>query len=383
MTMPPIVGIDLGTTNSLMAYVDYRTGRPRVIPDRRGRVLVPSVVSFTPEGPLAGDEAKDQLAREPRSTVFSAKRLLGRSHDDAVADLADLPFTALPGEQTTRLLVGDREVTPLEVSAIVLEALKERAGAHFGEPVRRAVITVPAYFDESRRRATRDAGRIAGLEVVALLDEPIAAALAYELERRPSGVIAVYDLGGGTFDISLLRVHDGAFELLATNGHPRLGGDDFDRALVNVLIEDIRRRHGIDLTGDRVAMQRLRLAAEAAKRELSSRARATVKIAFEGLGYHREITRAEFEDLIAPFVEGTLMRCRIALLDAGLAPADVHEVVLVGGSTRVPLVRRRVEGLFGRPAQGGLDPAEVVAMGAAVQASILEAGRADLLVTGA
>jgi len=383
MNMPPIIGIDLGTTNSLMAYVDYRTGLPRVIPDRRGQVLVPSVVSFKPEGPLVGEEARGLLGEEPGSTVFSAKRLLGRSYDDVASELADLPFTVLPGEQTTRLLVGDREVTPREVSAIVLEALKARADAHFGEPVRRAVITVPAYFDERRRQATRDAGRIVGFEIAGLLDEPTAAALAYGLERRPSGVIAVYDLGGGTFDISLLRVQDGVFEVLATNGHPRLGGDDFDRALVDVLLEDIRGRHGIDLAGDREAMQRLRRCAEAAKRELSSRPRASVKIAFEELTYHREITRAELEDLIAPFVDGTLIRCRMALLDAGLAPADVDEVVLVGGSTRVPLVRRRVEGLFGRPAHCGLDPDEVVAMGAAVQASILEAEREDVLVPSA
>lgn len=383
MTMPPIIGIDLGTTNSLVAYVDYRTGLPRVIPDRRGQVLVPSVVSFRPEGPLVGDGAKGRLVPEPGSTVFSAKRLLGRSYDDAASELADLPFTVLPGEQTIRLLVGDREVTPREVSAIVLEALKARADAHFGEPVRRAVITVPTYFDESRREATLDAGRTAGLEVVRLLDEPAAAALAYGLERLPNGVIAIYDLGGGTFDVSVLRVRDGRakdgiFEVLATNGHTRLGGDDFDRALERFLLEDIRRRHAIDLAEDREAMQRLRVAAEAAKRELSSQDRTTVRISVEDLAYQQEITRAEFEDLIDPLVGGTLIRCRMALLDAGLAPTDVDEVVLVGGSTRVPLVRRRVESLFGRPVRGGLDPDEVVAMGAAVLASILGDERADL-----
>jgi molecular chaperone DnaK len=375
MTMPPIVGIDLGTTNSLMAYVDYRTGLPRVIPDRRGQVLVPSVVSFRPEGLLVGDEAKRLLAQEPGSTVFSAKRLLGRSYDDAAPELAYLPFAVLPGERTTRLLVGDHEITPTEVSAIVLKALKEQASAHFGEPVRRAVITVPAYFDESQRQATRDAGRIAGLEVVRLLNEPTAAALAYGL-RRQNGVIAIYDLGGGTFDISLLRVTDGVFEVLATNGHTRLGGDDFDRALVEFLLEDIRGRHGTDLAGDRVAMQRLRLAAEAAKVELSSQPRTAVRMSFENFAYNREITRVEFEDRIDPLVKGTLIRCQMALLDAGLTPADVDEIVLVGGSTRVPLVRRRVESLFDRPAHGRLDPDQVVAMGAAVQASILEGGAA-------
>jgi molecular chaperone DnaK len=380
MTMPPIVGIDLGTTNSLMAYVDYRTGLPRVIPDRRGQVLVPSVVSFRPEGPLVGDEAKRLLAQEPGSTVFSAKRLLGRSYDDAAPELAYLPFTVLPGERTTRLLVGDREITPTEVSAIVLKALKEQAGAHFGEPVRRAVITVPAYFDESQRQATRDAGRIAGFEVMRLLNEPTAAALAYGLRRLQNGVIAIYDLGGGTFDISLLRVKDGVFEVLATNGHTRLGGDDFDRALVEFLLGDIRGRHGTDLAGDRGAMQQLRLAAEAAKVEFSSQPRTTVRMSFENLAYNREITRDEFEDRIDPLVKETLIRCQMALLDAGLTPADVDEIVLVGGSTRVPLVRRRVESLFDRPALSRLDPDQVVAMGAAVQASILEGGRGNMLL---
>ena len=263
--MPPIIGIDLGTTNSVAAYVDYRTGLPRVIPDRRGHVLMPSIVSFTPDGPVVGEEARSLLAREPGSTVFSAKRLLGRSYDDAALELADLPFTVLPGETTTRLLLGGREITPTEVSAIVLEALKDRADAHFGEPVRRAVIAVPAYFDESQRRATREAGQMAGLEVMRLLDEPAAAALAYRLQDRPDHIVAVYDLGGGTFDISLLRVEDGAFQVLATSRHARLGGDDFDRALVELLRQDIRARHGVEPAGDRLAMERLRRAAEAAK----------------------------------------------------------------------------------------------------------------------
>jgi actin-like ATPase involved in cell morphogenesis len=242
------------------------------------------------------------------------------------------------------------------------------------------VITVPAYFDESQRQATREAGQIAGLEVVRLLNEPTAAALAYGLQQLQNGVIAIYDLGGGTFDISVLRVTDGVFEVLATNGHTRLGGDDFDRALVEFLLEDIRRRHGTELAGDRVAMQQLRLAAEAAKVQLSSQPRTTVRMSLENLAYHREITRVEFEDRIDPLVKGTLIRSQMALLDAGLAPADVDEVVLVGGSTRVPLVRRRVESLFDRPAHSRLDPDQVVAMGAAVQANILEGGRADMLL---
>jgi molecular chaperone DnaK (HSP70) len=341
---------------------------------------MPSIVSFTSEGPVVGDEAKRLLAREPGSTVFSAKRLLGRSYDDAAPELAALPFTVLPGETTTRLLVGDRDITPPEVSALVLEALKQRAGAHFGEPVRRAVITVPAYFDEGQRQATREAGRIAGLEVVRLLNEPTAAALAYGLQQRRKGIVAVYDLGGGTFDISLLRVEEGVFEVLATNGHTRLGGDDFDRALAKFLLEDIRARHGVDLFGDRLAMQQLRLAAEAAKVQLSTQPRSTVRASFETLEYHREITRVEFEDLIDPLVKGALVRCRMALRDAGLSPGDVDEVVLVGGSTRVPLVRQSIESLFDRPSQRRLDPDQVVAMGAAVQANILEGGRTDMLL---
>lgn len=327
--MPPIIGIDLGTTNSLVAYVDYRTGLPRVIPDRPGgRALMPSAASFTPERLLIGDD---------------------------------------PGRQT-----------PPEVSAIVLKALKERADAHFGEPVRKAVIAVPAYFDDSHRQATRDAGRIAGLEVVRLVDEPTAAALAYGLHQLRNGIVAIYDLGGGTFDICLLQVRDGIFEVLATNGHTRLGGDDFDRALVAFLLEDIRRRHGADLSDDREAMPRVWLAAEAAKLQLSRLPRTTVKIVLEQLTHHREITRAEFERLIEPLVDGTLIRCRMALLDAGLAPSDVDEVVLVGGSTRAPLVRRCVEQLFGRPAHRRLHPEEVVAMGAAVDAHLLGGGRADI-----
>ena len=381
--MPPIIGIDLGTTNSVAAYVDYRTGLPRVIPDRRGHVLMPSMVSFTPEGSVTGDEARSRLAREPGSTVFSAKRLLGRSYDDAALELADLPFTVLPGETTTRLFVGGREITPPQVSAIVLAAVRERAEAHFGEPVRRAVITVPAYFDESQRRATREAGQMGGLEVMRLLEEPTAAALAYGLQHRPDRIVAVYDLGGGTFDISLLRVEDGGFEVLATNRHARLGGDDFDRALVELLRQDIRARRGIEPAGDRVAMERLRRAAEAAKLELSCRPRTTVRLSLDDVAYDREITREELEDRIDPLVKGTLIRCRMALGDAGLTPGDVDQVVLVGGSTRVPLVRRRVEELFNRPPRGSLEPDQVVAMGAAVQASLLEArGSNSLLLEG-
>src|SRR5881296_2697692 len=333
-----IIGIDLGTTNSLVAYVDDATGLPRVIPDGEGRKLLPSVVAFTADG-------------------------------------------------IVKLDVGGREVTPPEVSAVVLKSLKERAEAHFKEPIEKAVVTVPAYFNDSQRQATRDAGRIAGLDVVRIVNEPTAAALAYGLHRLSEGVIAVYDLGGGTFDISILRVKDGIFEVLATNGNTHLGGDDFDRVIMLWLLDDIQCRHhaeivrsGLDLARDAEAMQELRLAAEAAKIRLSTEERTRLTIPFAGFTYRTEITRADVERLIEPLVARTLEPCRRALADAGLRREQIDQVVLVGGSTRVPLVRRRVEELFGRTPHSHLDPDEVVALGAAVQAQILAGGITDMLL---
>src|SRR5438128_1399389 len=253
--MSRIVGIDLGTTNSLVAYVDEKTGLSRVIPDGEGRVLLPSVVSFTDEGVVVGDAAKRLLVRRPAATVYSVKRLMGRGYEDVKEELCYLPFKVAPCDGIVRIQVGDREVTPPEVSAIVLKSLKERAEAHFGEPVEKAVITVPAYFNDSQRQATKDAGRIAGLDVVRIVNEPTAASLAYGLHRLKEGVIAVYDLGGGTFDISILRVKDGVFEVLATNGNTHLGGDDFDRAIVVWLLDDIRSKHGVYLGRDSEAVQ--------------------------------------------------------------------------------------------------------------------------------
>ena len=275
---------------------------------------------------------------------------------------------------------GDREVTPPEVSAQILRALKLQAEAHLGEPVERAVITVPAYFNDGQRQATKDAGRIAGLEVLRIVNEPTAASLAYGLQRLAQGVIAVYDLGGGTFDISILRVKDGVFEVLATNGNTHLGGDDFDRAVVQWLLEDIKALHGADLSKDLEAMQELRLGAEAAKCRLSSEERTVLTIPFERFTYRREITRAELEGLVAPLVESTLGPCRRALKDAGLAAGQIDEIVLVGGSTRVPLVRQRVQELFGKAPHSQLNPDEVVALGAAVQAQILAGGITDMLL---
>ena len=385
--MSRIIGIDLGTTNSLVAYVDDATGLPRVMPDEDGRALLPSIVSFTPDGVLVGEPARRQLVRRPTSTVYSVKRFMGRGYDDVKDELAHFPFAVVPTENVVSIRIGDRTVTPPEVSAVVLKALKQRAERHFGEAVEKAVVTVPAYFNDSQRQATRDAGRIAGLDVVRIVNEPTAASLAYGLDRLTQGVVAVYDLGGGTFDISLLRVKDGIFEVLATNGDTHLGGDDFDRVIVLWLMEDIQARHhadlaceGIDLARDHEARQELRLAAEAAKVRLSSTDRTTLTLPFAGFTYHRDITRGDLERLIEPLVAKTLGPCRMALADAGLRPSQVDEVVLVGGSTRVPLVRRRVQELFGKVPHSQLNPDEVVALGAAVQAHILAGGITSMLL---
>jgi len=382
-----IIGIDLGTTNSLVAYVDDATRLPRIIPDSEGRGLLPSVVAFAPDGILVGDAARRQLVRRPQSTVYSVKRFMGRDYEDVKDELRYFPFKIQPGEGIVSIDVGGRQVTPPEVSAVVLKALKERAEAFFKEPVEKAVITVPAYFNDSQRQATRDAGRIAGLDVVRIVNEPTAASLAYGLHRLSEGVIAVFDLGGGTFDVSILRVKDGIFEVLATNGNTHLGGDDFDRVIMLWLLEDIQCCHheeivrsGLDLARDGEAMQELRLAAEAAKIRLSTEERTQLTIPFAEFTYHREITRADLERLIESLVSKTLPPCRRALADAGLGREQIDQVVLVGGSTRVPLVRRRVEELFGRPPHSHLNPDEVVALGAAVQAQILAGGITDMLL---
>jgi len=377
--MSRIVGIDLGTTNSLVAHVDA-SGIPRVIPDAEGRRLLPSVVAYTPAGIVVGEAARRQLARNPARTIYSVKRFMGRGGEDVREEARHVPFEIAPSDEVVRIRVGDREVTPPEVSAEILRTLKQQAEAHFGEPVHKAVITVPAYFNDAQRQATKDASRIAGLEALRIVNEPTAASLAYGLQKLAQGLIAVYDLGGGTFDISILRVKDGVFEVLATNGNTHLGGDDFDRALVEWLLADIKAVHGEDLSSDPEAVQELRLGAEAAKCRLSSEERTTLTIPFERFTYRREITRAELERLIAALVDQTLGPCRLALKDAGLTPDQVGEIVLVGGSTRVPLVRRRVEELFGKTPHSQLNPDEVVALGAAVQAHILAGGITDMLL---
>jgi Fe-S protein assembly chaperone HscA len=380
-----VVGIDLGTTNSLAAYV--RDGVPVVIRDAAGDPLVPSVVSVAEDNTVfVGREAQRRLLTAPARTAYSVKRFMGRGIDDVQDEAVLLPF-GVGGEPggVVRLRLGEREFTPPELSAFVLRELKHRAEEHFREAgefdfeVDRAVITVPAYFTETQRAATRDAGRLAGLEVLRIISEPTAASLAYGLEKRNRGTVAVYDLGGGTFDISILKVEDGVFQALATNGDTHLGGDDIDRLLIELVLAEaggsVSRNPPYT---DAETIQAIRKAVIEAKWDLSEHEQAEIRVA--ALGYTRAITRLEFEALIRPLVDRTLGPVRLALADAGLAPADVDEVVLVGGSTRVPLVRRMVADLFGKPPHSDLNPDEVVALGAAVQADILVSGRREMLL---
>ncbi len=370
-----IVGIDLGTTNSLVAVMDL-TG-PRILSG-----IVPSVVSVTETGEIiAGAEARQRLVTNPDSTVYSVKRLMGRGLGDVLDELKLFPFRLEPGsDMVLRLRLGERIVTPPEVSAHILRKLKHDAEAALGEPVTQAVITVPAYFNDAQRQATKDAGRIAGLEVLRLVNEPTAAALAYGLDKRNEGVIAVYDFGGGTFDISILRLHDGIFEVLATNGDTHLGGDDIDNLLIQIALEDIQSEWGTDISTDTTAVQLLRRAVIRAKEDLSFVPVSVVDLEYNGKRYQREINVALFDSLIQPIIERTLAPCRACLKDADLAVDAIDEVVMVGGSTRIPLVRAEVEKLFRRRPHTELNPDEVVALGAAVQAGILGGEVEDTLL---
>jgi Fe-S protein assembly chaperone HscA len=366
-----IVGIDLGTTNSLVAFMDL-TG-PRIIPGADGDKLVPSVVSIMSDGEIVvGNPARELLITQPERTVYSVKRLMGRGLDDVKDELNLFPFRLASGsESVIQLQLGDRTFTPPEISAMVLRQLKQNAEVYFGVPVDKAVITVPAYFNDAQRQATKDAGRIAGLEVLRLVNEPTAAALAYGLDKRENGIVAVYDLGGGTFDISILKLHDGIFEVLATNGDTHLGGDDIDNLLLRIALEDVASEWGEDLTRDSEGVQRLRRAVIQAKERLSFVPAATIELEYRGKKYQREINRELFDKLITPIVDRTLGPCRDCIKDAGVAIDQIDEVVMVGGSTRIPLVRTAVENLFRSKPHTELNPDEVVALGAAVQAAIL------------
>ncbi|MGV3719692.1 MAG: Fe-S protein assembly chaperone HscA [Actinomycetota bacterium] len=370
---PRVVGIDLGTTNSLVAIME--NGDPRVIPGADGDPLIPSIVYFPPDGDVVvGNEARRYQTEDPERTVYSVKRLMGRGLADVAEARPYLPYQLSDAHaEVVRIEIGDRLYTAPEVSAQILRALKARAEAHLGETVEQAVITVPAYFNDSQRQATRDAGRIAGLEVLRIVNEPTAACLAYGLDRRREGLVAVYDLGGGTFDISILKIRDGIFEVQSTHGDTQLGGDDMDHLFaVNVILHDIATRFPdcVDVN-DSALHDRVRLAAERAKRELTDQPTTLIELVNADLSYRREFTREEFERSIEALVERTLASCREALKDAGVTAAEIDEVVLVGGSTRVPLVRKRVAELFGKQPHCELDPDQVVALGAAGQAGIL------------
>ncbi len=366
-----IVGIDLGTTNSLVAVMGL-TG-PEIIEDSEGRKIVPSIVSLTDDNRLvAGEQARELLLTRPDRTVYSVKRLMGRGVQDIQEELKLFPFRiAEHSESVIKLRLGERTFTPPEISAAVLRQLKDNAEAALGTPVSEAVITVPAYFNDAQRQATKDAGRLAGLEVLRLVNEPTAASLAYGLDKRKDGIVAVYDFGGGTFDISILRLHEGIFEVLATNGDTHLGGDDIDNLLLRIALEDIQSEWREDLSLDSEGVQRLRRAVVQAKEQLSFVPETTIELSYKGKRYQRVIQRELFERLIAPIVERTLEPCRSCLSDAKLTPEQIDEVVMVGGSTRIPLVRAAVERLFKAKPHTELNPDEVVALGAAVQAGIL------------
>jgi Fe-S protein assembly chaperone HscA len=386
-----VVGIDLGTTNSLVAYMGtgptlahpHEPGKGVfIIPGEDGVNLIPSVVALDHDNRvLVGNAAREVLLTSPERAVYSVKRLMGRGVEDVQAELKLFPFRLAddlaPGE-VLRIQLGERSYTPPEISAQILRQLKRNAERFFGAAVKQAVITVPAYFNDAQRQATKDAGRIAGLEVLRLVNEPTAASLAYGLDRKQNGTIVVYDFGGGTFDVSILKLKDGIFEVIATNGDTHLGGDDIDNLLIAVAVADIAGDLGVDAREHPDLVQRLRRAVIDAKITLSSQETADLEVELpDGRLYQRRIERAAFEHMIEPTVERTLASCRQALKDAELAASQVDEVVLVGGSTRIPLVRRQVENLFERKPHTELNPDEVVALGAAVQAKILAGGSAE------
>jgi molecular chaperone DnaK len=378
--MTRIVGIDLGTTNSLVAYM--KDGTPTVIAGPSGRTMVPSVVALTDNGLIVGDSAKEHLTRNPERTVYSVKRFMGKGLADVQSELSYFPYSLTEQGGVIRIQLGEKSYSPPQISAMILKELKHRAESHLGESITKAVITVPAYFNDSQRQATKDAGMIAGLEVLRIINEPTAASLAYGLQEKTQGTIAVYDFGGGTFDISILKLKNGIFEVLATNGDTHLGGDDVDRRVADLFLAEIRKAFGVDLSAYPDHMQIVRLEAERAKIRLSDEVKTNIAIDLpDGKGrFTRELTRDQLETVTADIIERTLAPCRFALQDAGLSPADIDEVVLVGGSTRMPLVRQRVESLFGKKPHCHLNPDEVVALGAAVQADILTGGTTDMLL---
>ncbi|MBI3611285.1 MAG: molecular chaperone DnaK [Nitrospirae bacterium] len=378
--MSKIVGIDLGTTNSLVAYMDGK--EPKVIADREGRALIPSVISMDDQGWIVGERAKQRLMTHPQTTVYSVKRLMGKGLTDVQEERKYFPVPLTekqPG--IIQVELGPYRLTPPELSALILKEVKQRAEEFLGSAVTQAVITVPAYFNDSQRQATKDAGRIAGLDVLRIVNEPTAACLAYGLQTKKQGVIAVYDLGGGTFDISILKVKEGIFEVLSTNGNTHLGGDDLDQRLMELVLKEIQQGFSLDLLNDLESVQQIRLEVEKAKRRLSGEDMTEIVIPIkEGSVYRRPLKRVELEFLVKDLIDLTIGPCRQALEDAHLSPKDLDEVVLVGGSTRMPLVRRTVQEIFHRESHCEINPDEVVALGAAVQADILAGGIQNMLL---
>jgi molecular chaperone DnaK len=386
--MARVIGIDLGTTNSAVAVMEG--GKPKVIENAEGARTTPSVVAFTKDGErLIGQPAKRQAVTNPDNTVFAVKRLIGRRFDDPITkkDTELVPYKIVKGANGDAWVqAGGKDYSPSQISAFTLQKMKETAEAYLGEPVTQAVITVPAYFNDAQRQATKDAGQIAGLEVLRIINEPTAAALSYGLEKQDGKTIAVYDLGGGTFDISILEIGDGVFEVKSTNGDTFLGGEDFDARIVDFLADEFKKQEGIDLRTDRLALQRLKEAAERAKIELSSAQTTEVNLPFitaDATGPKhlvKSITRADLEKLVEALIKRTLDPCKKALADAGVKAADIAEVVLVGGMTRMPRVRDVVKEFFGQEPHTGVNPDEVVAMGAAIQAGVLQGEVKDVLL---
>ena len=385
--MGKIIGIDLGTTNSCVAVMEG--SEPVVIPNSEGRRTTPSIVAFTENGERkVGDPAKRQAITNPKNTIFSIKRFMGETYDQVLKEVKRVPFDVIKGDNNTpRIKIGDRKYSPQEISAMILQKMKKTAEDYLGQEITEAVITVPAYFSDSQRQATKEAGEIAGLTVKRIINEPTAAALAYGLEKKSKDIkIAVFDLGGGTFDISILELGDGVFEVKSTNGNTHLGGDDFDYCIIDWLADEFQKDENIDLRKDPMALQRLKEAAEKAKIELSSSTETEINLPYimpvDGIPKHlvKKLTRAKFDQLIDDLVRKTIEPCKIALKDAGMTTADIDDVLLVGGSTRIPVIQKVVKDFFKREPSKGVNPDEVVAIGAAIQGGVLTGEVKDVLL---
>ncbi|NLF42929.1 MAG: molecular chaperone DnaK, partial [Bacteroidales bacterium] len=385
--MGKIIGIDLGTTNSCVAVMEGN--EPVIIPNSEGRRTTPSIVAFTENGERkVGDPAKRQAIINPQKTVYSIKRFMGEAYDHAAGEKDRVTYNVVKGDNNTpRVKIDDRQFTPQEISAIILQKMKKTAEDYLGQEVTEAVITVPAYFNDSQRQATKEAGEIAGLKVRRIINEPTAASLAYGLDKKNKDIrIAVFDLGGGTFDISVLELGDGVFEVKSTNGDTHLGGDDFDNVIIDWLAEEFKKEENIDLRKDPMALQRLKEAAEKAKIELSSSTSTEINLPYimpvDGIPKHlvRTLSRSKFEQLADRLIQATLEPCKKALKDAGVQPSEIDEVILVGGSTRIPAIQNIVEKFFGKTPSKGVNPDEVVALGAAIQGAVLTGEIKDVLL---